>query len=89
MNGGPAVYDAEVLNNVLAVRVLECNQAKSINDVLMSLLAQNEVELAQNAQLRRVQDDAEAEPSLLTAPNTGPKVTKRGKARGQRIFLDT
>ena len=41
MNGGPAVYDAEVLNNVLAVRVLECNQAKSINDVLMSLLAQN------------------------------------------------
>ena len=40
----------EVSSNVLVVRVLGCDQAKNVGDVMMSVLAQNEVEMVQDVQ---------------------------------------
>ena len=50
MNGGPAVFDVEVSNNVIVARLLKCNQAKNVGDVMMSVLAQKEVEVVQDVQ---------------------------------------
>ena len=50
MDGGPDVLNVEVSSNVLVVRVLGCNQAKNVGDVMVSVLAQNEVEMVQDVQ---------------------------------------
>lgn len=43
IHDGRAIFDVETSDNVLVFRALGCDRAKSIGDVLMSVLAQKEV----------------------------------------------